>query len=74
MFALPELLSRTLAPLAIIAVGFSMELKIGSDRSIFVKALALKLAILLAVFGIFWILGLESVPSKVTLLRSRCPL
>ncbi len=69
-----ELLSHTLVPLAIIAVGFSMELKIGSDKSIFVKALALKLiAIPLIVFGVFRLMEIDSMVAQVTLLEVSMP-
>lgn len=69
-----ELLSKTLVPLAIISVGFSMQLKLDGQKDVFFKAMAVKLLltplIILAVFKMF---GLTGEVSLTTLLESAMP-
>ncbi len=74
--ALPyiELLSHTLVPLAIISVGFTMQLRLDEDRDIFVRFMLIKLIAIPAVFfGIFKIFGFGGIAGVSTLLESAMP-
>ncbi|DAB40179.1 MAG TPA: hypothetical protein CFH81_08230 [Sulfurovum sp. UBA12169] len=69
-----ELLSKTLVPLAIISVGFSMQLKLDGQKDIFFKAMGIKLflipSVVLIVFKIF---GFTDEVALTTLLESAMP-
>lgn len=69
-----ELLSKTLVPLAIISVGFSMQLKLDGQKDIFFKAMGIKLflipSVVLIVFKIF---GFTDEAALTTLLESAMP-
>ncbi len=74
--ALPyiELLSKTLVPLAIISVGFTMRLRLDEDRGIFARFMAIKLIVIpMIVFGIFKIFGFGGIAGVSTLLESAMP-
>ncbi|MBN2722164.1 MAG: AEC family transporter [Campylobacterales bacterium] len=69
-----ELLSHTLVPLALISVGFSMQLRLGDDKAVFAKALFLKLVLIpLITIGVFAILGIHNMTATVTLLEAAMP-
>ncbi len=69
-----ELLSHTLVPLALVSVGFSMQLRLGDDKVIFAKTLFLKLVLIpLIVIGVFNILDLHNMTATVTLLEASMP-
>jgi hypothetical protein len=74
--ALPyiELISKTLVPLAIISVGFAMQLRLDEQRSVFFKFMVLKMLFIpFMVFGIFKALGIGGVVGITTLLESAMP-
>ncbi|MDD2699167.1 MAG: AEC family transporter [Arcobacteraceae bacterium] len=74
--ALPyiELISKTLVPLAIISVGFSMQLKLDEQKGVFFKFMALKLLLIpMIVFGIFKLFDIGGVVGITTLLESAMP-
>ncbi len=74
--ALPfiELISKTLVPLAIISVGFAMELKLDEHKSVFFKFLALKLMVIpMIIFVIFKVFDIGGVVGITTLLESAMP-
>jgi len=69
-----ELLSHTLVPLALISVGFSMQLRLGDDKVIFTKTLFLKLLLIpLIAIGVFSILNIHNMTATVTLLEASMP-
>lgn len=69
-----EILSQTLVPLAIISVGFTLQLKLADDRIVFYKALFLKLLILPSiVFAFLHSLDFENIIVLTTLLESAMP-
>lgn len=69
-----EILSKTLVPLALISVGFSMQLNLGDEKMIFAKAIALKLfAIPFVIYALFLIFGLNDLSAKTILLESAMP-
>lgn len=69
-----ELISKTLVPLAIISVGFSMQLRLDEQKSVFFKFMALKMLFIpLIVFGTFKALGIGGVVGITTLLESAMP-
>jgi predicted permease len=69
-----ELLAKTLIPLAIISVGFSMSLKLQNDKNIFVKFMLIKLLIIpTIIFGIFKLIGFEGIGAITILLESAMP-
>lgn len=75
-FALPylEILANTLVPLAIISVGFSMQLKLDEQKEVFVKFMILKLFLIpFAVFGLLKAFDFEGVLAITTLLESAMP-
>lgn len=74
--ALPyiELLSKTLVPLAIISVGFAMQLKLDGHRNLFFRFMALKMLFIpFVVFGILKALGIGGVVGVSILLESAMP-
>lgn len=69
-----ELLSKTLVPLAIISVGFSMQLKLDGQKDIFFKAMGIKLFLIpFVVLIIFKIFGFVDEVALTTLLESAMP-
>lgn len=69
-----ELLAHTLVPLALISVGFSMQLRLGDDKVIFAKTLFLKLVFIpLIAIGIFTLLDIHNFTATVTLLEVAMP-
>ncbi len=74
--ALPyvELISKTLVPLAIISVGFSMQLKLDEQRGVFFRFMALKLLLIpMIVFGMLKAFDIGGVVGITTLLESAMP-
>jgi hypothetical protein len=69
-----SILASTLTPLAILSVGFSMQLRLGDDKKVFAKAMFLKLIIIpLMVFVVFKIFGFSGLSANVTLIESAMP-
>ena len=69
-----KILASTLTPLAIISVGFSMQLRLGDDAKTFAKAISLKLIIIPLIFlVIFNIVGFDDLGAKVTILELAMP-
>ncbi len=69
-----ELISKTLVPLAIISVGFSIQLRLDEQRSLFFKFMAFKMLLIpLVVFGIFKTFDISGVMGIATLLESAMP-
>lgn len=69
-----QILSQTLVPLAIISVGFSMELKLNTHKMVFAKALVLKLiAIPILVMGVLALFMPNNLIFKVIVLESAMP-
>jgi len=69
-----ELISKTLVPLAIISVGFSIQLRLDEQRSLFFKFMAFKMLFIpLVVFGIFKTFDISGVMGIATLLESAMP-
>jgi predicted permease len=74
--ALPyiELISKTLVPLAIISVGFSMQLRLDEQKEVFFKFMALKLLLIpFIVFGVLKAFDIGGVVGITTLLESAMP-
>lgn len=74
--ALPyvELISKTLVPLAIISVGFSMQLRLDEQKVVFFKFMALKLLLIpFIVFGVLKAFDIGGVVGITTLLESAMP-
>lgn len=69
-----KILANTLTPLAIISVGYSMQLDLGNEKMIFAKAITLKLVIIpLVVLIFFRLFGATSLSANVTLLEVAMP-
>lgn len=69
-----ELLSHTLVPLAMISVGFSLNLNLSHEKNVFYKALLIKLLILpCLIFSILNIFNFSGDVALVTLMESAMP-
>lgn len=69
-----KVLADTLVPLALISVGFSMQLRVDNEQKVFIKALLLKLVIIpVIVFIGFKIAGFEGLIVQTTLLEVAMP-
>ena len=69
-----ETLSKTLVPLALISVGFSMQLSLGDEKMIFAKALGLKLFVIpFVIYAMLLLFGLHDLSAKTILLESAMP-
>jgi predicted permease len=74
VFPYLELVSKTLVPLAIISVGFTMQFRLDKQKEVFFKFMLLKLiAIPLIVFVIFKGFDIDGVIGIATLLEAAMP-
>lgn len=68
------ILSKTLVPLALISVGYSMQLNLGEEKIIFAKAILLKLFVIpMIILGLFMVIGINDLSAKTILLESAMP-
>lgn len=69
-----QILSSTLVPLALISVGFSMQLRLENEKIVFAKALVLKLLLIPFIILVsFRVFGFSDLVASATLLESAMP-
>ncbi len=69
-----ETLSKTLVPLAMISVGFSLQLRLAEEKVVFFKALFVKMFVLPSiVFAILYFMEFRGIIALTTLLESAMP-